>query len=70
MCCSVEISTESHSAVSALHRQLRIKNKNVFDKFVSEHVQHVQYTQFSSKSFPHPRSLDNEAMVAVVCSGI
>ena len=56
-----------HNAANVLCRQLPIKQKCL--QFVSEHVQqYVWCAQFSWKTVPCPRSLDSEAVVAVVRS--
>ena len=56
-----------HNAANVLCCQLPIKQKCL--QFVSEHVQqYVWCAQFSWKTVPCPRSLDSEAVVAVVRS--
>ena len=63
----IYIAQDREEAANALNNSYKW-NRN--DKSVSKRRQRdVWCTQFSRKIVPHPRSLDSEAAVAVVCSG-
>ena len=63
----IYIAQDREEAANALNNSYKW-NRN--DKSVSKRRQRdVWCTQFNRKIVPHPRSLDSEAAVAVVCSG-